>query len=421
MPSLADRLKSLGVQTGAQNLTPRQAVFPYPIEKVVGGETVFTHFGHTYQVEERYPAHHRHGSLELLTSSPLDALAAWTGDDRLRGIDPRQIAYIDTETTGLSGGTGTYAFMIGIGRFIDDEFQTLQLFMRDPAEEPAQLAALEEYLAPYQALVTFNGKTFDLPLLRTRFLTHGLKPSFSDLSHIDLLHIARRLWRDRLPSRTLGNLEYQILGARRTEEDVPGWMIPSLYFEYLRSGDARPLRSVFYHNKIDVVSMAALLNCITSLLADPSGATLPDQSDLLAIAKFYESIGDPDAAASLYHQCLHRELTEEQQVEAMLKLAQIHKRAGNIPEAIALWKQAAFHWSLEAHIELAKAYEHRLSDPPAALEWSRAAIQLVTHAPVQLFDKHTRLAELEYRQARLERKIAGKANGADDIISAAGE
>jgi len=421
MPSLADRLKALGVQVGAQNLTPRQAAFPYPIEKVVGGETVTTHFGQTYQVEERYPAHHRHGSLELLTQAPLDPLAAWTGDERLRHLDPRLVAFIDVETTGLSGGTGTYAFMIGVGRFIGDEFQTLQLFMRDPAEEPAQLAALEEYLAPYQALVTFNGKTFDLPLLRTRFLTHGLKPSFSDLSQIDLLHIARRLWRDRLPSRTLGNLEYQILGARRSEQDVPGWMIPSLYFEYLRSGDARPLRSVFYHNKIDVVSMAALLNCISSLLADPSGATLPDQSDLLAIAKFYESLGDPDSAAALYGECLRRELSEAQQVEAMLRLAQIHKRAGNDFAAIPLWKQAAFHWNLEAHLELAKAYEHRQRDARAALEWTQAAIQLIAHSQAQPFEKRARLAELEHRRARLERKLAGRATDEDDIISAAGK
>ena len=421
MPSLADRLKSLGVQVGAQNLTPRQEEYPYPIEKVVGGETLYTHFGKTYLVEERYPAGHRHGSLELLTTSPLDALAAWTGDERVRSLDPHAIAFIDTETTGLSGGTGTYAFMIGIGRFIGDDFQMLQLFMRDPAEEPAQLAALEEYLAPAQALVTFNGKTFDLPLLRTRFTTHGLKPSFSDLAHIDLLHISRRLWRDRLPSRTLGNLEYQILGAQRTEDDVPGWMIPSLYFDYLRSGDARPLRGVFYHNKIDVVSMAALLNCISGLLADPSGATLPDQSDLLAIAKFYESIGDPDAAAALYHECLQRDLSEPQQVEAMLKLAQMRKRAGDDLAAISLWKQAAFHWSLEAHIELAKAYEHRLRDPRSALEWTQAAIQWVQHSDSTAFEKQTRLAELEYRQARLERKLTGKATQADDIISAAGE
>lgn len=417
MPSLADRLKALGVQVGAQNLPPRQEVYPYPIEKVVGGETLYNYFGKTFQVEERYPAGHLHGSLGLLTTSPLDALAAWTSDERLRSLDPHAIAYIDTETTGLSGGTGTYAFMIGIGRFVGEEFQTLQLFMRDPAEEPAQLAALEEYLAPAKALVTFNGKTFDLPLLRTRFTTHGLKPSWSDLAHIDLLHISRRLWRDRLPSRTLGNLEYQILGARRTEDDVPGWMIPSLYFDYLRSGDARPLKGVFYHNKIDVVSMAALLNCISSLLADPSGATLPDQSDLLAIAKFYEAVGDAGAAAALYHECLQRELSEPQQLEAMLKLAQIRKRAGDLPAAIALWKQAAFHWSLEAHLELAKAFEHRLRDPRAALEWTQAAIQLVNHSDAIPFEKRTRLADLEYRLARLEHKVSGNAASGDDIIS----
>jgi len=163
--------------------------------------------------------------------------------------------------------------------------------------------------------------------------------------------------------------------------------------------------------------MAALLNCISSLLADPSGAALPDQSDLLSIAKFYEAVGDADAAAVLYHECLQRELSETQQVEAMLKLAQIRKRAGDFPAAITLWKQAAFHWSLEAHIELAKAYEHRLREPLAALEWTQAAIQLVNHSDAAAFEKRSQLADLEYRQTRLERKLSGTASGGDDIIS----
>src|SRR4030067_1036414 len=141
--------------------------------------------------------------------------------------------------------------------------------MRDPFEEPAMLLALEEFLAPCKTLVTFNGKSFDAPLLTTRYTLQGWPSPMGRMAHIDLLHLARRLWRDRLPSRTLSNLEVQILGAQRSEEEIPGWMIPQMYFDFLRDGDARPMKRVFYHNEMDVLSMAALLNLVVNLLENP--------------------------------------------------------------------------------------------------------------------------------------------------------
>ena len=135
--------------------------------------------------------------------------------------------------------------------------------MRDPAEEAGMLEALAEFLAPTQALVTFNGKAFDAPLLITRYTLHNIPFPFKDYAHLDLLPLARRLWRDRLPSRALKYLEENVLSAPRTLEEVPGYEIPYLYFDYLRSRDARPLKGVFYHNAMDVVAMAALLSHVT--------------------------------------------------------------------------------------------------------------------------------------------------------------
>ncbi len=186
-------------------------------------------------------------------------LAEWAREPRLAELAPADFAFLDTETTGLSGGTGTYAFLVGVARFEDEGLHLAQFFMRDPSEEPGLLAALEEFLAPCQALVTFNGKAFDAPLLLTRYLCHGWQPPFQGLAHVDLLHLARRLWRDRLPSRTLTMLEAHILGAGRSEEDIPGWLIPEMYFTYLQTGDPTPLKSVFYHNAMDVISLVALM------------------------------------------------------------------------------------------------------------------------------------------------------------------
>jgi uncharacterized protein YprB with RNaseH-like and TPR domain len=145
----------------------------------------------------------------------LGIIAQWAREPRLAEVEPDTFAFLDTETTGLAGGTGTYAFLVGVGRYDGEDFHLAQFFMRDPAEEPALLWALTDFLGPCQALVTFNGKAFDVPLLNARYITNGETPSLTSTAHLDLLPLARRLWRDRLPSRALGYLEEHILGLTR--------------------------------------------------------------------------------------------------------------------------------------------------------------------------------------------------------------
>ena len=202
----------MGIQLGPQNLAPRHKPEIFSIEKVLEGRTLETHQGRTFVVEEYYPMGTSHGQGSLKIDASLDVIGRWIGDEGIVELPAQSFAFIDTETTGLSGGSGTYAFLIGVGRFEEDEFHLAQFFMHDPAEEPAQLAALEEFLAPCQSIVSFNGKAFDIPLLNTRYTFQGWRSPFTGMAHIDLLHLARRLWRDRLPSRTLGNLEVQIFG-----------------------------------------------------------------------------------------------------------------------------------------------------------------------------------------------------------------
>jgi len=338
MPSLSDRLRALGVKVGSQDLPPPQSANPYSIDRVLEGRVIETPLGETYAVEAQYPIGYAQGAVTLWFSHPLDGIAAWMQEERIRNFSLQEFAFLDTETTGLAGGTGTYAFLIGVGRFIGDTFHLLQLFMRDPIEEPGQLAALEAFLAPCSALVTFNGKSFDLPLLITRYLTHGWRPPFVEQVHIDLLHLARRLWRARLPSRTLPNLEFQILGATRTQEDVPGWMIPQMYFDYLRSGDARPLRSVFYHNAMDVLSLAALLNHTAELLVDPLNSKGQHGLDLVDMARLYEDQGEIDLAIRLYLQALDLGIPQDALPDALQRLAMIHKHRDNLEGAIPFWE-----------------------------------------------------------------------------------
>jgi len=408
MPTLSERLKALGVKQGAQDLpAPRPRPSPgaaLGFENHLPGHAIATPLGETFLIEERYPADYMHGRVCLQCAARMDVLAAWAGEPGILKLALDGFAFLDTETTGLSGGTGTYAFLVGVGRFEGGEFHLAQFMMRDPAEEPALLAAVEQFLAPCNALVTFNGKAFDMPLLNTRFISHGLRPSFSGYAHVDLLHLARRLWRDRLPSRTLMNLEYQILGATRLEDDIPGWDIPHLYFDYLRSGDAGPLRRVVYHNAMDVVSLAALFGHVAAVLDDPLHAGLEHGADVVALARLYEDLGDLDGAASLYLHGLQHDLPRGVLLEAINRLAAIYKRQNNLTSAIALWQEAARYQHLQAHIELAKAYEHRLRDPFQALGWTQSAIDLVRSPAFTPYERRMLLPELEHRLERLVRK-----------------
>ncbi len=415
MTSLSDKLKSLGVRIGARDLPPPRPRKPYPIQRVVPGRFQETPYGEVYVVEERHPLEQQHGCATLQITAPLHLIAEWAGEPRLaeigedlvrigEGLRP-SFAFLDTETTGLSGGTGTYAFLVGVGRYDDQEFHLAQFFMRDPTEEPALLAALTEFLQPCQALVTFNGKGFDVPLLNTRYITNGERPPLASLAHLDLLPLARRLWRARLPSRALGYLEEHILGLVRAQEDVPGWVIPSLYFGYLRSGDARSMKSVFYHNAIDVLSLAALLSHIAELLDDPLGRTAVHGLDLVAIGKLHEALGNLERAAQLYQHGLTRDLPEEAYWDAVRRLSFAQKRRGNLAAACASWREAAGSGQIYAHVELAKFYEHRQRDYAEAAQWTQAAIILVNAPDFPRHERRRWLADLEHRLARLQRKL----------------
>jgi uncharacterized protein YprB with RNaseH-like and TPR domain len=405
MPSLSERLKSLGVKVGAQDLPAPRPRASWPIEDVVPGRFQDTPGGSTYLVEAAYPLEYLHGYTRLGLQLQPNIIAAWAGNPTIAANDPSSFAFLDTETSGLAGGTGTYAFMVGAGRYTPQGFQLVQFFMRDPLEEPAMLLALEEFIAPCHTLVTFNGKSFDVPLLNTRYILQGWKSPFNDLAHIDLLHLSRRLWRDRLPSRTLSNLEVHILGAHRSEEEVPGWMIPQMYFEYLRDGDARPLKRVFYHNAMDVVSMAALLNHTTALLEDPANFPAIEALELAAAARLYEELGQTNRAIQLYQHCLKTSLSVELFLDTSQRLALIFKRQGDYPAAIPIWEAAAQVGGLFACEELAKLYEHRALDYPQAILWTQFALEFLLEPDCPAHLRYQWQAELEHRLERLRRKL----------------
>lgn len=410
MPNLSEKLKALGVRIGAQQLPLPKPHTRFGIEQVLPGRFHSTSVGDTFLLETIFEPGYCHGSARLDIVAPRRVIAEWAHEERVAACSPEEMVFVDIETTGLARGTGTYAFLIGIGRSTPAGFRVIQLFLRDPAEEAAQIASLAEFLQPAGALVTFNGKAFDVPILNARQIANGWTPLLANVPHVDLLPLARRLWRARLESRALGSLEAHILGATRTEDDVPGWLIPQMYFDYLRHGDARPLKGVFYHNAMDVIAMAALLNHVAQMIEDPWGFQVQHGLDWVALARLYEDLGAWEKAAALYEQGLAHDLDEQAFRETVQRLATLQRRLGAIGPAIKWWLDAAGTGDVYAHVELAKYFEHDQRDYVQAREWTMKALDIVKNGNGSVNLRREWQGPLEHRLERLEGKLGKTAS-----------
>ena len=415
MASLADKLKALGVKTGASDLPvpAPKAKTTTPIEEVLDGRWLDTRRGRAFVSDSFYSLEHLHGKMPLFLAAPLDHLGHWAGDARIAGMPIEKFAFLDTETSGLAGGTGTYAFLVGIGRFTTDSetekgFWLRQFFMSSPGEEAALLEAMIDFLAPCAGLVTFNGKTFDAPLLNTRYKLHATPSPLKEFAHVDLLPLARRLWRDRLPSRALKYLEEHIMGAPRTSEEVPGYEIPYLYFDYLRTGDASPLKGVFYHNAMDIVAMTALFSHAAAMLADPHTASLEHGLDVAALARLFEDLGKWEDAARLYERGLQLGLPEAGFADTMRRYSALQRRRGDVDAAVKLWQRAAGEGHIYAHVELSKHHEHRKRDNSEAYRWARSALELAQAPSLPPSIRRYWTEEITHRLMRLAKKFNPK-------------
>lgn len=360
---LRDRLEQLRRSDAAARApAPPPAPVPPPPDfaRHVPGYEYAGPAGRCFVSEQRFPADHRHGAISLaaLLEADPEYLTYLGPDRRSDRLDLSRTAFLDTETTGLAGGTGTYAFLIGIGFYAPelDGFVVRQYFMRDYSEEPALLAALSELLAGFSAVVTYNGRAFDWPLIETRYRMNRLTCPLRDPHHLDLLIPARRVWRDRLASCALKDLEPPVLGVRR-RGDVPGWVIPGLYFQYLRDRNPRPLRPVFSHNLLDILSLSTLAARLAGVVADPSRH---DPGDGYGAGRLYEGRGQSERAIACYQAALDAALPDLLWHRCARRLSTLYKRAGRWPAAVALWERCLDgpDPDLFAHLELAKYYEH---------------------------------------------------------------
>lgn len=403
---LRQRLRQIGGQPGGQpeRLAPPPVIRRAPnLDRVLGGTTVETALGPAYLVERRYPRDHRHGQpVATLAHFDSDRLVNLTGDARLTTLDPARAIILDTETTGLAGGTGTYTFLIGLGCIEGDAFVIRQYFLRELTEEAALLAQVGDHLGECGGLITYNGRSFDAPLLATRFLLSRRRSALTDLAHWDVLPMARRLWKSRIGACNLSSLEASVLGQAR-EGDTPGWLIPQLYFDYLRDQDAGRLSGVFEHNRRDILALAALAGLICQILDDPLSTTLPDQHDLAALARHAEALGRWERARQLYQCHLERPLRPVEREEAERALSLLLKRSGDWPSALGLWQAMQERRLIDPAfplLEMAKYYEHVAQDYRRASDLVERLLLGQTLRPGS-----GEVTALRQRLTRLERKV----------------
>jgi len=366
-----------------------------------------TELGPIWMVETVYDEGYLHGKIELSSRIPKSAVGYL--DQRINPdhIDLPQVAVIDTETTGLAGGTGTYPFILGIGFFLDRQFVVRQYILRDFCEEPSQLRAFSDDLRNTSWLLTYNGKTFDIPLLRTRYRINRMPIPFADFAHIDMVHPCRRLYRRHFHSFQLSNLEAHVVGYERVD-DVPSHLIPYIYFDYLQTRDDNLLLPILNHNRDDIVSLYMLSLATAGRIELALDGGCQDDLFLMALARISFDKKDYERTKFLVQSIKSDFAPRDIADEALFLRSVLAKRIRNWSEANDIWREMLGSGKFGCHpyIELAKHFEHRDKDPKSALEMTDAALRLLEFE--RAISSSTALNNLQAALKRRYRRLINK-------------
>ncbi|MFQ6615513.1 MAG: ribonuclease H-like domain-containing protein [Fidelibacterota bacterium] len=367
----------------------------------VQGSYVPTPWGDIFVGEVRLGKDHACGKVRIrnIHSVSDEWLSRWGHFPSRRTFDHTGTIFVDTETSGLAGAGGTLPFLIGIGYFYGREFRIEQFFSDTHAREEGMLDLVAEFVKPFHTVVTFNGKTFDMPLLETRYLLKRKRSPFSRMDHLDLLHPCRQLWQLSLDNCKLQTLERDVLGFERAD-DLPGAEVPQAYFKYVRLGDPDPLYRVFGHNADDITALVAM----TYLLwAETRGdGTRGDPVLDFSRGKIFGWHGETKLAIQALESARKKETSAHRLAVISSRLSMLYKSLGRWRDAETLWMEMVegpmpFH--LLPYVELAKYYEHRTGDLDRARDLVERALSEISSY------RHEDVAALRHRLNRVIRKI----------------
>jgi len=392
-----EKLISLAGQTAGRTAPARRMVEAPAREG-------FQIFENAYPLPSRYGKHKISEGLEV----PSQALFYLSKDEAFQSLDFSSALFFDLETTGLAGGTGTVAFLVGMGYYRDDAFHIVQYFLGDIGEEERMIRELARFFRDmdFRSVVTYNGKAFDIPLLETRFILQRERYVLSDLPHLDLLFSARSLWKHKHESCRLFHLAQQIVEAPRSE-DIPGAEIPLRYFDYLRSGDFALMEPVLYHNQEDILSLLGLGISAGKLFAagDTDVCEDVDASDLIGVGKVFESANEIGRSIELFKKALEKGgLRDDLAVAVKTKLSYHFKKSSDWESAVTFWQDISVSGEnpVSALRELAMYFEHKKKDLAEAKRAAEEGLALAQRGPDAL------RRDFEKRVDRLNTKLHRK-------------
>ena len=404
IPNLKEKLQRLYSKSTPVKFMPEEEVVRNykNISNFINGEWVNTEHGDIFIAKKSIPIHTEYSgkSLKAIFQINDDWLSRLGNFKERKVIDFTQTVFLDTETTGLSLGTGTVAFIVGIGYFSEDKFFIDQYFIDNFNKEPGMLQLISNSLEPFENIITFNGKAFDIPILESRFTINMLKSPFQKLSHLDLLHPARQLWNLELENCKLSTIEERILSIKRGN-DLPGEEVPRFYFRYLHTSDPLEVKPIFQHNCQDIISLA-----LTTIALWQHFHNIDPLSDSKLIqksrAKILAKKGEIEKAISIYEKSLSEELPAYLEKETYIKLGLLYKKTGNLKKMEAFFEKAIeieIPFYLTPYVELAKLYEHKVKDLQKAYEIIQEALNKISPHKVK------EIASLEHRLKRIKRKM----------------
>ncbi len=358
-------------------------------------------------IENPFNLETRYGKITISSGLQIsgDILACLSKDDAFSHLDLSTSLFIDLETTGLSGGTGTIPFNVGMGYYKDDKFWVAQYFLGDLSEEDRMIQEMAQFFTDmnFQSLVTYNGKNFDIPLLETRFILYRQPFPLGDLPHLDFMYPARNLWKHKYDNCRLSYLAREVVQTGRTE-DIPSAEVPWRYFQYLQTGNYDLIEPILYHNQEDILSLLGVVIAGASIFIEEGEDCLPDAMDFFGAGNVMEKIGDTEKSVQFLKKALDGNLSDDVTTMAKMKLSYHFKRKEEWDKAVEIWREIT---SLE-HIstgqlfsfrELAMYLEHKEKNYEEAIKIAEEGYVL-SRGSSSYYEQ-----DFEHRRARLKEKI----------------
>ncbi len=387
---------------GEEYASEIQAAVKVSLKAALSGEFSGHQDYPVYYVNTFHPTDERIDALPLEFNELPKVVVDWAGLDGSHRWSKEDILVLDLETTGLVRG-GTLAFLIGLGYYDQGQYVVEQIFLSQPEAEINSFDRLRQRLEEKALIVTFNGKTFDLPILESRFLVNNLWLPLRQRPHLDVLHLARRLWKNRAPSCNLETLEYYILGHIRDRElDIPGSLIPQTYYQFLMNGDPELIRRIFVHNQSDVLHTAALLALIADKVRMPLSPQRDHRIDYCAVSRLYASQGDHETATQILGDLFDEGMLS---AELVYDLGMLHKRQGRYEDCRRCFGIGADLDHLPSMLEYAILLERRMGAFADALDVAQRMLTLIRSNPLHDIRK---IGDTEKSIRRLTDKLAKK-------------